>query len=193
MYRRLIAIVLTFFGILLVSCSPSEANIATAIAKTQAVEESRESSPTPTPTAAPESVSGVCEWFFTTQFLRSRRINGLAKFNTFLQEYGAEGFFSSDESVMEEVSAILDDYQPYQEEFVEEWIKLGPHPEAQVFWEKELSSVQLRIEAFDEMIQGLNSGDWDRYISGWDMFEESSHIGREAESAMLEVRSKCID
>ena len=193
MCRRLIAIMLTFFGILLVSCSPSETDIATAIAKTQTAEESRKSSPTPIPTSTPESASDVCEWFFETQLLRTRRLSGLAEFNTWYQEYGAEGFFSSDESVIEELVAILDNYQLYQEEFVEEWIKLGPHPEAQIFWEKELLSVQLKIEAFDEMIQGFNSRDWDRYMNGWDIFEQSSHIGHEAESAMLEVRSKCID
>lgn len=172
----------------LTACTPSASAIQTAIVQTQV------SRPTETiqPTATPETDSGLCEWFIKTQFLRSQRMSGLSAFNEWFQEYGMDGLVSPDYPVGAELIAILKRYQPYQEQFVEDWIELGTLPEAQEFWDKELSSVQLRIQAFDEIIEGFDEQDIDKYNHGLTVFSEASQIGQEAESAMLEIRSKCI-
>jgi len=92
-----------------------------------------------------------------------------------------------------EFVAILVRYQPYQERFVADWERLGPHNEASEFWEKELHSVRLRIRAIDRMDLGSNQNNDQLFGEGLDLFLTSQQIGHEAESAMLEVRSRCID
>lgn len=172
----------------LTACTPSASTLQTAIVQTQIAQ------PTETiePTATPRTDADLCEWFVKTQLLRSQRLSGLSEFTEWFQKYGTDGLVSSDYSVIAELVAILKRYQPYQEQFVEDWIELGAHPEAQEFWDKELSSVQLRIQAFDEMIEGFDEQDTDKYNHGLTVFSEAAQIGHEAESAMLEVRSQCI-
>lgn len=144
------------------------------------------------PTGTPEANSDICQWFIKTQFLRLERMGGLSEFNEWYQKHGTEGFVSSDDSVIEELVTVLKRYQPYQEQFLEDWIELGAHPEAQEFWEKELSAVQLRIQAFDQMIKGVEEKNTDKYNDGLTTSSKASQVGLEAESAMLVVRSKCV-
>jgi len=136
--------------------------------------------------------SNLCQWFIKTQFLRAERIGGLSEFNEWYQKYGAEGMTSSKPSVIEQFVTILKTYQPYQEQFVFDWHQLGAHPEAREFWVKELSSVQLRVKAFDQMIEGFEQNDIDKYNDGLESFSEAARIGNEAEAAMQVVRSKCV-
>ena len=88
---------------------------------------------------------------------------------------------------------ILVRYQPYQEEFVEDWKELAPHPNGLVFWEKELESVELKIEGIYEMESGLQENNADLFAHGWDVFKKSLQDGNEAESAMLQIRQECIE
>jgi hypothetical protein len=133
----------------------------------------------------------VCEWFLQTQLLRTRRLAGLTEFIEWYQVHAAAGFDAVTVADSAELIAILERYQPYQEDFLEAWIDLGSIPQGQEFWEKELRSVQLRIEAFDNMIIGYGSSDLATINAGIDLFEQSQKVGLEGESAMMQVRSMC--
>ncbi len=146
--------------------------------------------PPSTPTALPSAVD-VCDWFLQTQILRTRRLVGLTEFLDWYQTHAAEGFDAVTISDSEELIRILERYQPYQEEFVQSWLKLGPIPEGEDFWQNELASVQLRIEAFDNLIRGYEAADVSMITRGADLFEQSQQAGIEGESAMLQVRSRC--
>ena len=149
----------------------------------------------PPSTTAPTDVSplsstmSICDWFLQTQILRTRRLAGLTELLEWYQDHASTGFDAVTVSDSEELVAILARYQPYQEEFVHDWMNLGPIPEGQEFWEKELASVQLRIEAFDSMIHGYESADLAMIRGGIDSFEQSQQVGLEGESAMMHVRS----
>lgn len=183
-------LMLFILSFVIASCSPSEADTATAIAKTQAAAESIKPTSLPIATLTPTIRQDICDWFLITQSLRTRRLSGLNEFTQWVQTHD---LYSLDEVDAREFVEILVNYQPYQEEFVLDWNELGPHPNALVFWEKELESVELKIEGIDEMEQGLENNDPSLFAHGWDLFIESQQLGHEAESAMLEVRSKCIN
>jgi len=141
------------------------------------------------PPASPDSKgtqpdnSDLCEWFVKTQFLRSERISELDELGKIFQQENPDP---------KEFLQAIKDYRPHQDKFLEEWLKLGSHPEAKEFWEKELSSVQISANAFDAMIDGLENNDRDKFDQGVSLFQDAQESGNEAETAMLKVREKCI-
>lgn len=139
------------------------------------------------------STTDVCDWFLQTQILRTRRQAGLTEFLGWYQEHAATGFDAVTISDSEELIGILQRYQPYQEEFVQAWTNLGPIPEGEKFWDNELASIQLRIQAFDNMIHGYETADLATIGRGIELFRQSQQVGLKGESAMMEVRSKCIN
>lgn len=150
---------------------------------------SSQSQPTPIISAPVESTD-VCSWFASTQQLRSRRISGLSELTDFMLAYDLNNLSLGE---LEQFVEILDRYQPYQLEFVQAWQDLGPHPEARTFWSKELESVQNHISAFSMMKRGWEQDDIDLFVAGADAFEASQPIGLAAESAMMDVRSSCLN
>jgi hypothetical protein len=185
-----ITLLIIMLSFVFASCSPGDAEIATAISKTQVESESNKPTPRPIATITPTVSNDICYWFLITQSLRTRRLSGLNELTEWLQTHD---FNSLDEVGAMEFVEILVNYQPYQEEFVLDWKELGPHPDAVLFWEKELESVELKIEGIDEMEKGLENNDSSLFGHGLELFFGSQQPGHEAESAMLEVRSKCID
>lgn len=88
---------------------------------------------------------------------------------------------------------ILVRYQPYQREFIQAWEDLGPNLDASPFWEKELESVQLRIMAFGDIERGYQQNDAELFQVGFDKLWASQPVGLEAEAAMMDVRSHCLN
>lgn len=134
--------------------------------------------------------NSLCDWFFVTQSLRTSRLSGFNEFYDFVRTHDMT---SISEAEVRQFVDILVSYQPYQEEFVKDWIELAPHPNGLIFWEKELESVELKIEGIYEMESGLQENNNDLFAHGWDVFKKSLQDGNEAESAMLQIRQECIE
>ena len=141
------------------------------------------------PTHTPKSNQDICDWYYLTQPLRSKRISGLSEFTQWIQGRDLNNLSKAETT---EFVELLVNYQPHQEEFVIAWKSLRPPPNGLVFWENELESVELRIRAINEMEQAYNNEDTDQFIYGWNLFVESQVPGREAEAAMIEIRSECL-
>ena len=133
----------------------------------------------------------LCDWFLMTQMLRNERMAGLSGFNIFIQKYGYEGFNSPDYEIRSEFLDILREYRPYQIQFVQDWEKLGAHPDAQDFWEKELLSEKNKLSALLEMELAFGLSNDERYEDGLALFYKAAETGKEAENAMIEIWSKC--
>jgi len=144
----------------------------------------------PAPSIAVTSSDDLCTWFFKTQALRSQRISGLTEFTNWSLTHDFESLTYQDAL---EMVAILVRYQPYQEEFIDAWQDLGPHPEGRDFWVNELESVQLRIDSIYAMDTSLDINDQAGFEGAWQLFAQSQSIGNRAESAMLDVRTRCVN
>ena len=152
-----------------------------------------ESPPPPAVPAASQPTQGgsdVCSWFVATQMLRAQRIGGLSGLATFMQTHDLNNM---SETEIQQFVDILVRYQPYQREFIQAWEELGPNLDASPFWEKEWESVQLRILAFGDINRAYQQNDAELLLDGLDKFFSSQQVGLEAEAAMMNVRSSCIN
>jgi len=131
----------------------------------------------------------LCAWYYQAQFLRSTRISGTNEFSEWMQTHY---FDSSNMNELIEFVEILKRYQPYQETFILDWKKLGPHKLAKEFWELELESVELKYDASNKMDEGIRSSNDTVFFDGLDIFLESIEVGKRAESEMFEIRSDCL-
>lgn len=131
----------------------------------------------------------VCLWLPKAQILVAKRISGASQFVEWFDKYGETGLEFS--AATEELVTSIKEVQPYQRQFVDDWVKLGPHVDAEEAWEKELSSIQLRIQAFEEIIEGYESSNIDKYNHGLITWGESAQVGNEASSAMFEIVTRC--
>ncbi len=137
----------------------------------------------------PTPKSSVCLWLPKAQILVAKRINATSQLIEWLDEHGEAGLEFS--TATEELVTSIKQVQPHQRQFVNDWVKLGPHVDAKQAWENELSSIQLRIQAFDDLIEGYESSNIDKYSHGLTTWRESAQIGNEANSAMLEIFTRC--
>ena len=135
-----------------------------------------------------ESLS-VCGWFREANDLRLTRISGLN--NTGLIELvnkiGSNSSFSAEES-QAIVQAILK-YEPYLEKFIEDWKRLGFHPDSLMFWNKELESNVLRLQGIQLMKP--RSSTTDNFVEGLEMFFSASDPGQEADILNLDLYDQC--
>jgi hypothetical protein len=69
----------------------------------------------------------------------AKRISGASQFVEWFDKYGETGLEFS--AATEELITSIKEVQPYQRQFVDDWVKLGPHVDAEEAWEKELSSI----------------------------------------------------
>ena len=158
--------------------------------------ETQTSAPTaPTGAAPPEdsldSTLSLCSWFMEAQTIRAERVAAMTLFVEWFQENGPDGAFAEEGEVVAELVDILAEFQPHQREFVQEWRRLGTHPGGTDFWENELRCVEMRIEAFDEMIAGFYGTDMEQYYQGATIFAEASQYGHKAEESMLDIEGQC--
>lgn len=112
----------------------------------------------------PTPKSSVCLWLPKAQILVAKRINATSQLIEWLDEHGEAGLEFS--TATEELVTSIKQVQPHQRQFVNDWVKLGPHVDAKQAWENELSSIQLRIQAFDDLIEGYESSNIDKYSHG---------------------------
>ena len=170
-----IKLTLFVFSLLITSCYSGESAIATSTVKTQT-----------------ESVAtqDVCDWYLNAQPIRKKRIDGLNEFNQWFQAHNQNKLTKAESR---EYVEILVNYLPFLEEFVVDWKKLDSHPNpyAMVFWEKELNSVELKINSINKMDQGLKNNNLNLYNHGLDLFLQAQQTGLEAEVAQVEVHSQC--
>ncbi|MBK6434321.1 MAG: hypothetical protein WAV74_12740 [Anaerolineae bacterium] len=136
-----------------------------------------------------EPDSSFCLWLAKAELLRAKRISGSSQFVEWFDKHGETGLDYS--AASEEMVNIIKEYQPYQKQFVDDWVKLGAHAEGKDFWEKELSSVELRIQAFDLIVEGFESSDQNKYNRGLITWEKSAQVGNESSSAMFEIATEC--
>lgn len=135
----------------------------------------------------------ICIWFADTQVIRAKLFTGAEKLMTVLQIHGGDAFISDDPVVLAELMQALEEYLPYQEEFIKTWEELGSVEGTEEFWNKEFESQKLKLDAFEKMVAGLRTDDEDLLLEGLETLERATEIGREGENAMLEMRGKCID
>ncbi len=144
--------------------------------------------PTISVTATSTPVANICDWLIKTQLLRSNRITAESNLDKILQQANPNP---------SQFLQALKDFRPHQDEFIVEWKKIGPHPDAQDFWEKELSAVQISVRAFDAMIVGLENNDRAKYEQGVSLLEEAQKDGIAAQvagqAAILKVQNKCTN
>jgi hypothetical protein len=119
-------------------------------------------------------------------------IAGVAPLVEWYNKYGDDGLVSPDDTVVQELVVALEAVQPYQETFVAEWKVLGSHSEGREFWSDELKAVELRIEAFNMMIDGFKKDNLDEYNAGLQRWRKAAEFGTRAESAMLLIRDRCV-
>ncbi len=132
----------------------------------------------------------LCSWYYQAQFLRSTRISGLSEFISWTSDHNLSAL-ENDE--IEEMTNLLVNYLPYIDDFILDWNALGVHTEAQLFWIKELGSVELRKEAIILLDQGLITKDYDKIDAGLIKFGNAQDPGIKAEEAMIIVRNKCAN
>lgn len=131
----------------------------------------------------------LCDWFTEAQSLIKRRNRNLSDVTRFTQKYALDSL--NNKSVFVEMVILLENHQPYYYDFVTAWMELGPHPDAILFWEKELEFVELRIDSFDEILNGSYENNFDQIDNGWVLYVNANYPGAEAESEMLEIVNKC--
>jgi hypothetical protein len=153
--------------------------------------------PTPAPSAsavaakpaAPSYDADLCAWFEKALKLRTARIAALNEFSAWVDSHG-EGT-KLQEADLRELLRILKGAQPYQKEFLAQWQMLGSHPRARAFWDAELKAVQLRADAFDDLINGLEKPEVETYKRGWERFAEAAILGLDAESTGQPLGAHC--
>jgi hypothetical protein len=146
----------------------------------------------PTPEFDLGTMSELCEWYVRANLLRGDRIGKVVGITNWLLKYGTAGAPQPDEAALEEFASLLREYMPHDQRFVAEWTKLGSPPEGRAFWEAELAAVQLRAQAFEAMLKGIDEGDPDEFERGSRLFSEATVLGTNAESEMWKVRSQCL-
>ena len=147
----------------------------------------------PTIAVTPLSNEGrdeLCKWFAKTQILREIRIQAGTEFLSQFENLPQDSA-SVTESTYEDLMAAVDKFAAANENFVEGWNKIGSNPAAKIFWEKELSSAQMKIEGLKLMAEGIDTRDGDRYAEGASKLEDAAVVGREGESAMVKIANMC--
>ncbi len=148
-----------------------------------------ETSPTNTSDQIQYSSDDICVWFIQTLSLIATKQQGLNEINNYLQTHDLN---SLNENELYEFIEITQRYRPYQDKFLQYWKDLGPHKEARHYWDLELETIEIQIEAITKMGLMLSSGDIDDYTDGHYLLIESNESMHKAETAMFEIRSKCL-
>ena len=144
-----------------------------------------------TPSSDGAQSLGVCEWYQEALLVRVYRIGRQSDYVRWRREYSGDDWASLNLAALDELVLILKDYRVDQEEFLNAWTELGPHPEGQEFWAKESEAVDMRHLAFGEMIQGIETRDWALTDHGSELFRQSQPIGREGEKAARRIADGC--
>lgn len=140
----------------------------------------------------PNDSLALCEWFTESQLIRAERTFGLEKYVTFYRKYGPEGFESNELSIRNELVDAVEEYLPYEQEFIEKWEQLGSTSEAKDFWEKELEAAKQRLAVFEKLVEAVKSEDKMQRDAVVEDVTQVNLIERESNAAMLEVREKCL-
>ena len=143
--------------------------------------------------STPNLPSALCFWFADTQVLRATRISGLTKFMSFFQTRVVEDLASMDQADLDELTEALDEYSPYERDFINKWEELGSVRGGEIFWGKELEAEKQKLSAFEKMSDGARSVDDTLFFEGRDELMQAIQIGRESEAAMIEIHDKCVD
>lgn len=143
--------------------------------------------------STPNLPSALCFWFADTQVLRAERISGLTKFISFFQTRAAEDLASLEQADLDELTVILEEYIPYERDFINKWEELGSIRGGEIFWGKELEAEKKKLSAFEKMLDGIADASDTLFNAGRDEVLQAIQIGRESEAAMIEIRAKCVD
>ena len=142
---------------------------------------------TPRPT-----LSALCNWFNASQRLRSARIAGSTQYMSFYATYGSDGIARVDPAAASELLAALEEYLPYEREFITAWEQLGSIPSAEAIWINELVAEQRKLAANEKLVLGIKSEDIDLLAQGAEELEAATNISDGAVAGMLEIREQCL-
>jgi tetratricopeptide (TPR) repeat protein len=137
--------------------------------------------------------SALCNWFNASQRLRSARIAGSTKFISFYTQYGADGLALVDPTARNQLLIALEEYVPYEREFIVAWQELGSIAHAEDVWNNELLAEQQKLAANEKMIQAIKSDDYNLLMTGAEELEQAIKISNGAVTSMLEIRENCLD
>ncbi len=135
------------------------------------------------------SSDDLCTWYSKTQILHSDMISGLDEYKVYSQAYD---LYPLDEQEIYELVEFAQISRLNYNEFIRDWKDLGSHSDGKVFWEKELESIEDRIYALNLMESWLKFGSESYYSEGGLYFTISYYSMKQAESAMEEIRLKCL-
>jgi hypothetical protein len=139
-----------------------------------------------------ESISELCAWYAKSQGLRAERVVGSTGLVGWFVKYGTANSPQPDTAALEDLANLIRQYLPVDQQFVSKWSELTPPSGGQVFWAGELAAEQLRIQAFQVMLTGLDQHEPDEYERGWRLFTEAARASNNAEEEMSRIHSKCL-
>ncbi len=134
----------------------------------------------------------ICEWFNKSQVIRTKRIPAILKVQEVADKYSATPFDFSNTAMINEYKNALRGYVAAQDEFIEDWNKMGVYPSAKVYWENELRAVELFKEDYLLSLKGFEQQDGNKIQEGADIYQSGNIASSKAESEMITIRQECM-
>ncbi len=134
----------------------------------------------------------LCTWFARAQFIRVDSISKAGNFSQWMQIYSAKDLTAFDQAGLKKWLELLRNYQPYQKQFVNDWIALKPNSAAKSFWDQELNAAQQQLIASDRMQAGYAARNINQFTTGLKLWGDAGKFIQASDQEMLVLRNKCL-